>query len=29
VEIKDKGYGAKKADKTFGDPVLLDVVDKP
>ena len=29
MEIKDTGYGAKKADKTFGDPILLEVVDKP
>lgn len=27
--IKDKGCGEKKADKTFGDPVLVDVVVKP
>jgi len=26
--IKDKGCGGKKADKTFGDPVLVDVVVK-
>ncbi|MEW6267852.1 MAG: right-handed parallel beta-helix repeat-containing protein, partial [Thermodesulfobacteriota bacterium] len=27
-KIKDKGCGTKKADKTFGDPVHVDVVDK-
>lgn len=27
--IKDMGCGAKKADKTFGDPVLVDVIVKP
>jgi hypothetical protein len=27
--IKDKGCGKKKADKTFGDPVLVDVIVKP
>jgi hypothetical protein len=27
-KITDKGCGAKKSDKTFGDPVLVDVVDK-
>lgn len=27
--ILDKGCGTKRADKTFGDPVLVDVVVKP
>jgi hypothetical protein len=27
-KILDKGCGTKKADKTFGDPVLVDVVAK-
>jgi len=27
-KIVDKGCGTKKADKTFGDPVLVDVVVK-
>lgn len=27
-KIKDKGCGTRKADKTFGDPVRIDVADK-